>query len=148
MSNIFEIIPGNKKSKDSPMTFSLGIKIKIGQRETICSITDFLSHDDLESEIDSLKNALADIQKKLETCNREKINQDVLGIDDNSSPREIWDALSTVTDNLLLIEHFNSLNEFKRREVADYIFANCNMFTGKGAYFSAHYVQETALLTA
>ena len=147
MSNIFEIIPGIKESKDSPPTFSLGIKLKISHYETICSVTQLLSHDELQAEINLLKNELADIQEKLKSSNEEKISQSVLGIDDDSSPREIWEALSTLADNMLFLERFNSLSEFKRREMADYIFANCNMFTGKGAYFSARYVQETGLLT-
>ena len=144
MSNIFEIIPGKKESDNSPETFSLGIKLKIGKLETICSITEYLAHDGLESKIDSLKIELDSILKKLETFSRGNVNQGA--IDDDASPQEMWKVFSAFPDNSHLIEHFNSLSEFKRRELADYIFANCNIFTGKGAFFSAQYVQETALL--
>ena len=139
MSNIFEIIQGRKESDDSNSTFSLGIKIKIGKFETI-------SYDGLESEINSLINELDDVKKKLESYSTQNRNAGVLAIDDNASPHDIWEVLSTAADNSLLIEQFNSLSESRRRELADYVFVNCNMFTGKGAYFSAHYVQETALL--
>ena len=146
MANIFDIIPGKKESDDSPATFSLGIKLKIGQLETMCSITEYLEHDGLETKIESLKIELDSILKKLETLSSGNVNQGAFSIDDETSPQEIWKIFSVFPDNSLLIESFNSLSEFKRRELADYIFANCNMFTGKGAFFSAQYVQETALL--
>ena len=120
--------------------------MRIGQFDTTCRITGFLSHDDLESEINSLRSELTDILKKLDSLKNESANQGDFGIDDEASPQEIWTILSNVSDDSLLVEPFNSLKEFKRRELADYIFANCNIFTGKGAFFSARYVQETALL--
>lgn len=146
MSNIFEIIQRKKESDDSNPAFSLGIRIKIGKFETISAITEYLSYEGLESEIDSIINELGDVKKKLESFNNRNINQGISGIDDDTSPREIWEVFSTFADNSLLIEQFNILSESRRRELADYIFSNCNMFTGKGAYFSARYVQETALL--
>ena len=146
MSNIFEIIPGNKESKDSPVSFSLGIKMKIGQFDTVCSITEFLSKNDLMMEIKLLNDELAGILRQLESFQKGNINQG-RGIDDNASPQEIWEVFSNLTDNTQLVEQFNSLSELKRRELADYIFANCNMFSGKGAFFSAQYIQETAMLT-
>ena len=147
MENIFEIIQGRKESDDSDPSFSLGIKMKIGNSETTCAVTDYHSCDELKFEINLLKNELDDIIENLEAFNKESKTQDALGICDDSTPEEIWAVLSAATDNSVLAEHFNNLSEVKRRELADHIFANCNIFTGKGAYFSAYYVQETALLT-
>ena len=147
MPNIFKIIPGSKESNDFLHSCSLGIKMKIGKIETICPVTEFISYGELESEIDSIKNELTDIQKKLKSFKNGNTDQGAFGINDDASPEEIWEVLSTVTDNSSFIEIFNSLSEFKRRELADHVFGNCNMFTGKGAFFSAYYVQETALLT-
>ena len=146
MPDIFEIIHGKKESKDSPLTFSLGIKMKIGRFDTLCSITEFLLHDDLISKIDSLRNELADIVKRLESFDKGNAGQGFSGIDNDTPPQKIWEILSSVKDNSQFIEIFNSIDEPKRRELADHIFANCNMFTGKGAFFSAHYVQGAALL--
>ena len=147
MSGIFEIIHGNKESEDSQATFSLGIKIKIGQFANPSSITEFLPKDSLKFEIKSIKNELEEILKKLEILDEENLSNGIMGFDDNASPVEMWEVLSAIADNSILNEHFNSLSEIKRRELAEYIFANCNMFAGKGAYFSARYVQETALLS-
>ena len=148
MENIFEIIQERKENSDSDPAFSLGVKINIGKSETICAVTDYHSCDELKSKINLLKNELDDIIKNLEASNKESKTQDALGINDDSTPEEIWEVLSAVSDNSVLIEQFNNLSEPKRRDLADYIFANCSMFTGKGAYFSAHYVQETGMLVA
>ena len=44
MNKFFEINPGRKENNDSPSTFSLGIKMKIGNLETICTVTEDLSY--------------------------------------------------------------------------------------------------------
>lgn len=146
MPDIFEIIHQAGEGKDAPLNFSLGIRIKIGNYETICPVTEFLSCDDLKSEIGSFENELAGILKKLGSLENGNNTQTVSGMDEDATPEELWGILSKIPDNPALIEQFNSLNEHKRRELADHIFANCNMFTGKGAFFSAHYIQESALL--
>ena len=148
MPGIFEIIPETVKGKDAPQVFSLGIRMKIGRYENVCSITDFLSCDSLKSEINLLKHELNEAIKKLESFKNGNAGQGAFSIDRSKPPQEIWAVFSVVQDNSVFIEQFNSLNEQKRRELADYIFANCNMFSGKGAFFSARYIQETALLTS
>ncbi len=148
MPVIFEIIPETVKGKDAPAAFSLGIRMKIGRYESICSITDFLPCESLKSEINSLKNELNEAIKKLESIKNGNAGQGAFSIDSSKPPQEIWALLSVVQDNSVFVEQFNSLNEQKRRELADYIFANCNMFSGKGAFFSARYLQGTALLSA
>ena len=148
MPGIFEIIPETVKVKDAPQAFSLGIRMKIGRYESICSITDFLPCDGLKSEISSLKNELNEAIKKLESLKNGNAGQGAFSIDSSKPPQEIWAVLSVVQDNSVFVEQFNSLNEQKRRELADYIFTNCNMFSGKGAFFSARYAQETALLNS
>jgi len=148
MPNLFEIIPETMDGKDIPATFLLGVRLKIGQHESICPITDSLTYDNFRSEINLLKNELTEILKKLESIKNGDEKPGTLNIEQNKSPQEIWEILSEIPDNSLLIEQFNSLSEDKRRELADYIFANCNMFSGKGSFFSARYIQETGLLTA
>lgn len=148
MSNIFEIIQGKKEDDNSDPAYSLGIKVKVGKLDTIFAVTEYLPYDELESEITSLKNDLDEAKNRLASFKMRSRSLKALAIDEDASPGEIWKALSTVADNSMFIEHFNSLSEIKRRELADHIFANCNMFTGKGAFFSAHYVRETGLLSA
>jgi hypothetical protein len=59
---------------------------------------------------------------------------------------EIWKVLSATKDESSFIDLFNQLNEEKRREVAEYVLSQCNVFSGRGAVFSSRYNSETALL--
>ena len=61
-------------------------------------------------------------------------------------PEEIWAILSRTKDELLFVKHFNGLDDEKRREVAEYILTQCNIFSGMGSIFSARYDHETAFL--
>jgi hypothetical protein len=62
------------------------------------------------------------------------------------SPDEIWQVLSETADEDRFIDLFNQLEREKRKEVAEYVLTQCNVFTGRGAVFSARYDSETALL--
>ena len=142
MSAVFEIITG----KDS--SYSLGIRVRIGELEHICPITESVDYEKLKIRIGSLTEELNGMLKKLERINNGSSHAEGdSAFDPDAAPEELWAVISTFADNVQLIESFNSLDEDKRRELADYIFANCNMFTGKGAFFSAQYAQETALLS-
>lgn len=144
MSKIFKIIPGKSGKNDSSSLYSLGIHLKIGSREDIFPITDELSLDDLEREIKSIGDELNALLEKAQKTGSDSTG--TFSIDENASPEEIWTLLSAVSNNDMFKDSFNQLEEEKRRELAAYILENCNMFTGKGAYFSAYYVQETGLI--
>lgn len=62
------------------------------------------------------------------------------------SADEIWAALSAEQSEERFIERFNALAEDKRREVAEYVFANCSVFTGRPAALSSRYDNATALM--
>lgn len=143
MAKIFKIIPGLNKKNDSQPLYSIGIHIKIGSHDVVCPITDELSPDGLESEIKSITDELNELLKKVKKTGND---EGTFFIGENSPPDEIWAILSTVSDNNQFADLFNGLEDGKRREVAAYILENCNIFTGRGAYFSSHYVQEKALI--
>ncbi len=138
MSAIFEII----KEKDD--TYSIGIRVKIGEHESLCPVTGPADIDGLKVKAGSITDELNAILDKLDKI---KNGSPVYGgLNPDADPKELWAEISAISDNDQMAERFNSLDEQKRKELAEYIFANCNMFSGKGAFFSAQYVQETALL--
>ena len=143
MTKIFKIIPKLSSGKDSSPLYSIGIQLKIGSRENLVPITGELSLDDLEKEVKSIADELDELLKKTKKTSG---SGGAFTIDENSSPEDIWALLSAVSDNDAFRDSFNELEEEKRRELAAYILEHCNMFTGKGAYFSARYVQETGLI--
>jgi hypothetical protein len=143
MAKIFKIIHSLNRKNDSQSLYSIGIHIKIGSHDVVCPISDELTPDGLESEIKSITDELNELLKKVKKTGNDK---GTFFIEENSSPDEIWTILSAVSDNNKFADCFNELEEVKRREVAAYILENCNIFTGRGAYFSSHYVQETGLI--
>ena len=62
------------------------------------------------------------------------------------APEEIWSILSGVSDEDLFIKGFNNLDEGKRRDVAEYVLTQCNIFSGKASIFSSRYNNETGLM--
>jgi len=67
-------------------------------------------------------------------------------VDEDMSAEEIWDLLSTVKDPEILLAKFNSMSHQKRLEVADYVLAHCNVFSGPASIFSMRYNSEEGLL--
>jgi len=61
-------------------------------------------------------------------------------------PDKIWQVLSETADEDRFIGLFNQLDEKKRKEIAEYVLTQCNVFTGRGAGFSSRYNTDTALL--
>jgi len=62
------------------------------------------------------------------------------------SPEQIWSILSQINEEGLFIKGFNSLDDTKRRELAEYVLTRCNIFSGKGSIFSERYNSESGLL--
>jgi len=62
------------------------------------------------------------------------------------SPEQIWSILSQIDEEDLFIKGFNSLDDIKRRELAEYVLSRCNIFSGKGSIFSERYNSESGLL--
>ena len=143
MTKIFKIIPRPGIEKDSTPLYSIGIQLKIGSQENIVPITGELHLNELETEVKSIADELDELLKK---AKKTRDRGGAFNIDENSSPEEIWTLLSAVPDNDAFRDYFNDLEEGKRKELAAYILENCNIFTGKGAYFSARYIQETGLI--
>lgn len=59
---------------------------------------------------------------------------------------QIWKVLNNIKDEQQFIVTFNSLHEKKRREVANFVFTQCNAFAGKASVFSLRYNSDSALL--
>jgi nitroreductase len=71
-----------------------------------------------------------------------------LGLDgDRDLPAaKIWAASLSGMEEEAFVEAFNGLEEVKRREVAEYILTQCNVFSGNAMIFSARYDEESGLM--
>ncbi len=68
------------------------------------------------------------------------------GFEPETSAEEIWPILTGIKDESIFVERFNSLDDTKRREVAEYILSKCNIFSGRGSVFSARYNNGTGYM--
>ncbi len=147
MKNVFELITFTGKDEENRAGASIGVSIKIGINDTVHRISRVCnSLEALESEVRALNKDLEDVLESAKIIFKEPSFLGVLEIRSNMRPEEIWEILSSISDEKGFIEAFNSLDEGKRREVADYILTRCNMFSGKGAVFSSRYDNESGLM--
>jgi hypothetical protein len=147
MKNIFELITFTGKDEESRAGASIGISIKIGTNDTLHRLSRVCnSLEALESEIGALKKELEDVLESAKTIFNEPSSLGVPEIRSDMRAEEIWEILSSISDEKGFVEAFNSLDGDKRREVADYILTRCNMFSGKGAVFSSRYDNESGLM--
>jgi hypothetical protein len=63
-----------------------------------------------------------------------------------TSPEETWAILSEIQDELDFVKRFNSLDDTRRKEVADHVITKCNVFSGRGSVFSARYNNTTGYM--
>jgi hypothetical protein len=62
------------------------------------------------------------------------------------TPQEIWKAMERFGDLDEMREYFNLLPLEKRKEVANFIFSNVNIFKGAASVFSQHFNEESSLV--
>ena len=62
------------------------------------------------------------------------------------TPQEIWKAMEGSGDLNGMREHFNPLPLERRKEVANFIFTNVNIFKGAASLFSQHFNEEACLV--
>ncbi len=144
MENLFELI---NVSESKEVRVMVGIRINIAGQESICPVSRV--YNTQEELAEALGRFISDLEKlSLKARNIFK------GVQDNHNPvlspdmppEEIWQVLSETANEDLFIELFNQLDEEKRKEVAEYVLTQCNVFTGRGAGFSSRYNNETTLL--
>ena len=147
MESIFEMVTEPGKRDREEKTISIGIRLKVGGHETSCSVSRACdSYEALKIEVQAIKKGLDSLLAEA----KELLGKDTIaeGFDLRSDmePEEIWSILSGVSDEDLFIKSFNTLDEAKRREVAEHVLTQCNIFSGKAAVFSSRYDNETGLM--
>ena len=146
MNKLFDIITEINEDEQGASEVSMGIKVKIAGKEIICPITEVNnSYESFKDCVDKVKEELDHLLRKAkEIFMSEKIT--ALDLKTDAPPEEIWNALLSIEDEISFLEAFNNMDEKKRKEIADYILTHCNIFTGKGTFFSSRYNQQTGLL--
>lgn len=120
MEIIFEMMTETGKGEDEKTTVSVGIRVKVGGHETTCPISRAChSYEALEIEVQSIKNSFDSLLAEAKRVLGEPEAQEGPDLRSDMEPEEIWSILSVVSEEDLFIKSFNSLDEGKRREVAE-----------------------------
>ena len=104
------------------------------------------SYESLEGEISLLKAELDSLLKEAKERFGPGPGQEHVELNGKMGAAELWEILSAVTDTEVLVRQFNSLSRERRQEIADYVFTQCNVFTGVASVFSQRYNNAEAKL--
>ncbi|MBN1831906.1 MAG: hypothetical protein JW896_07325 [Deltaproteobacteria bacterium] len=147
MKGIFELISGSGSGVGEETVVSIGIPLKAGGHDVMCPISKTCaSYRTLEIEVQAIKDELDALLQKAKGNFEVSATEDALALTPDMSPEEIWSVLSKLSQEDLFVQSYNSLEEEKRRAVAEHVLTRCNVFSGMSAVFSSRYNSETGLL--
>jgi hypothetical protein len=144
---MFELIIQSSNEKKEGIEVSLGLRLQVAGHESVCPVTRSCKNiDAFLIEVQTVLNNLEEIMNQCRELFRRSTEQAELGLKPDMRPREIWEILNEIEDENKFAGSFNSLDETKRREVAEHVLTRCNIFAGKAAIFSSRYNEATALM--
>ena len=143
MRDIFKIIKVNNQREENKKTISIGIDFQLAGREVSCPVSrDCNSYEALAAEVEAIQRNLERILEEAKTHFKGPAPEEGFEIGSETSAEEIWSILSGIREEPVFVKRFNSLEETKRKEVAEHVLTKCNIFSGRGAVFSARYNTE------
>ncbi len=147
MDKIFELIVQPGEGQEKKPEARIGIRVKLSSFETTCFVTQPCpSYHALESEVQAIRQNLEDVLKEARRVFESASKRDRLGLRPDMTAGEIWAILSAILDEKEFVRAFNTLEEGKRKEVAEHVLTHCNVFSGKAAVFSSRYDGQSAIM--
>ena len=150
MANIFKLIELNdqKEEKNNKnFGFCIGINVQIADTAIPCPVSKGChSYEDLAVEVEAILRNLENVLGEAKKLFEEPTPKEDFEITPEKSPEEIWSILTRIQDESDFVKHFNSLDDTRRREVADHVITKCNVFTGRGSVFSARFNNKTGYM--
>ena len=147
MDNIFELIVQPGEGQETKPEARIGIRVKLSSFETTCFVTQPCpSYHALESEVQAIRQNLEDVLKEARKTFEGDSKRDRPGLRPEMTAGEIWTILSAIPDEKEFVRAFNTLEEGKRKEVAEHVLTHCNVFSGKAAVFSSRYDGQSAFM--
>jgi len=147
MDKIFELIVQPGEGQETKPEARIGIRVKLSSFETTCFVTQPCpSYHALESEVQAIRQNLEDVLKEARKTFESASKRDRLGLRPEMTAGEIWTILCAIADEKEFVRAFNTLEEGKRKEVAEHVLTHCNVFSGKAAVFSSRYDGQSAFM--
>ena len=148
MREIFDLIRSPEEEEGEQPLFRLGVRLKIGDHETVCPITKpFESYEALDDGVQFIREDLAMVLERARKFFEGSLPPgEGLDFDADATPEEIWALLSEIEDEDSFIDTFNGLEEARRKAIAEHVLTHCNVFTGKASVFSSRYNNDSSLM--
>ena len=148
MKRIFDLIESTEEGEREKTAFQLGLRMKIGDQETVCPLTrPFESFEALEHGVQSIKEDLGMVLEQAKPLFKGTPSSgEGLDLDEDATPEEIWTLLSKIEDENSFVDTFNGLDEARRKAIAEHVLTHCNVFTGKASVFSSRYDNDLGLM--
>jgi hypothetical protein len=150
MANIFKLIEVNNQKQEKNKEnfgFCIGINVQIADTAIPCPFSKVChSYEDLAVEGEAILRNLENVLGEAKTLFEEPTPKEGFEFTAETSPEEIWAILSGIQDESDFVKHFNSLDDTRRREVADHVITKCNVFSGRGSVFSARFNNKTGYM--
>ena len=147
MTNIFKIIEVPEGDGAGKKGAAVGIEVKIGDQVSACPVSRICrSYDDWVTEVAAIQNELNETLEKAKAFFGGTPGGGQPDITPEMSAEEVWSILSEIEEESLFIKSFNTLDDARRREVAEHVFTRCNVFSGKPSLFSARYNNESGTI--
>ncbi len=147
MEDIFEIISFAQQEKGEEPEVAIGLRLTIGSLPIRCPVSRFCrSYEELEEQAQGIIGRITALLTEAKGLFVGAGVASDLGLNPVMEPDAVWSILSRIEDEDLFVATFNGLEERQRREVADYILTQCNIFTGNAAVFSSRYEGATGRL--
>jgi hypothetical protein len=147
MRDIFKIIKVTNQREENKKTISIGIDFQIAGREICCPVSkNCHSYEDLAVEVGEIKRNLECVLEEAKTYFKGPAPKGDSGFEPETSAEEIWLILAGIKDESDFVKRFNSLDDTRRKEVADHVITKCNVFSGRGSVFSARYNNGTGYM--
>jgi tRNA(Met) C34 N-acetyltransferase TmcA len=146
MSGIFKIVKPHLSGQEKK-DISVGIDLRVGDKKIPCRVTKSCeSYEELSLEVKAIQHDLERILQEAKGFFGNQVLAEVSEVTSDMSAEEIWSVLSQIESEDQIKEHFNGLDENKRKEVAEHVLTHCNVFSGTGAFFSRCYNSSSGFI--
>ena len=140
MTGIFKIIELPEQQEGGKNGIRIEIGVSIEGHESLFPVSRVChSYEDLNVEVEAIKNNLEQIKEKTRHHFRKSSSSEFPEVSPEMSAEEIWSLLCEIEREDFFVKSFNNLDEVKRREVSEHVLTKCNVFSGKASIFSGRY---------
>lgn len=146
MANIFNIIESPAGDDGEDKGLFIGIDLRIADQEMTCPVSEQCrtSADldrataKLEADLDQAREAG---QNRLE---RHSVSESgMAALSSDVPPDAAWDVLAQISDETEFVRSFNALDEGQRKQIAEHVLTQCNVFQGRASRFAQSYDHAT-----